>query len=242
MKRLFLSITGLLVVGGLVGCSSGAMSTKTQLGAAKDTVGDQTEVQLVKCAQPLGTAALVEATMPGQAQGAQTAPGLDQVGLPSPVPLLRLMMNRSNCFQVVDRGQASEIMRRERELMAAGQLQEGSGPGAGQMVAAEYLITPNVIFQDAKASGGGVGAALVGLAGWFVPGAAAVGAVAGSVKIDNLEAQTVLTLTNVRTGLQESVSEGSARKRDIGFGVLGVGAGAPRAALALGPPGVGALI
>ena len=56
------------------------------------------------------------------------------------------MMARSGCFKVVDRGRASEVMRKERELLNQGELQEGTGPTAGQMIAADYLITPDVIY------------------------------------------------------------------------------------------------
>lgn len=219
MKNLYQAGAGALLGVCLGGCApGGALDTKTQLGGAQDTVGEQTETQLVKCAQPLGTAALVE----------EEDPGLAQVGLPSPVPLLRLMMSRSNCFQVVDRGQAGELMRRERELMAEGQLEGGTGPAAGQMVAAQYLLTPHVVFQDTDAGGGGLGAAL----GALLPGVA--GLLAGGIKTENLEAQTVLTLTNVGTGLQESVAEGSARKRDVSFALGGLGFGGSAALGAVG--------
>ncbi len=92
--------------------------------------------------------------------------------------------------------------------------------GGGQMVAADYLITPNLLFQDRNAGGSKLGAAL----GALLPGG--FGAVAGGISTQNLEAQVLLTLTNVRTGVQEAVSEGSARKADIGFdfgALLGVG-------------------
>ena len=77
--------------------------------------------------------------------------------------------------------------------------------GGGQLVAADCLVTPNVLFQDPDAGGSNVGGIL--------------GAVAGSIKSTSLEAQVLLTLTNVRSGVQEAVAEGSASKRDIGFNV-----------------------
>ena len=186
--------------------------TKPQLGGAKDTVGDQSAATLTKCTTPLGTAALVEQ---------EDSSILINAGLSSPVPLLRLMMSRSGCFQVVDRGQASELMRKERALLKEGELQKDTALAAGQMVAADYLITPHVIFQDEDAGGGGIGAII----GAVLPGV--LGAVAGGISVENLEAQTVLTLTNVRTGIQEAVAEGSASKKDMAFavGALGIGSG-----------------
>ena len=96
--------------------------------------------------------------------------------------------------------------------------------GGGQLVAADYLITPNILFQDPNAGGSNIG----GILGGVLPGA--LGAIAGSVRLTSLEAQILLTLTNVRSGIQEAVAEGSATKRDIGFNVSaliggGVGAG-----------------
>src|SRR5690606_3028197 len=94
--------------------------------------------ELTRCAAPIGTAALVE----------QDWPALTAAGLTSPIPLLRIMMAQSNCFQVVDRGQASAALERERAMASAGELQKGSNMGGGQMKAADFLITPNVVFKD----------------------------------------------------------------------------------------------
>jgi hypothetical protein len=191
--------------------AGGCASTQTQLGGGSSMVtgsagaaGTQGAApQLTRCAAPIGTAALVE----------QDWPALTAAGLTSPIPLLRIMMAQSNCFQVVDRGQASAALERERAMAGAGELQKGSNMGAGQMKAADFLITPNVVFKDPN-SGGGFGAL-----GGLLPGA--VGAVAGGVRWTNAEAQVTLFLTNVRTGVQEAAAEGSAKKTDIGFGGLG---------------------
>ncbi|MDD3651084.1 SH3 domain-containing protein [Immundisolibacter sp.] len=192
---------------------AGCASTQTQLGGGGTMVtgsagaaGAQGSApQLTRCASPIGTAALVE----------QDNPMLAQVGLSSPIPLLRIMMAQSNCFQVVDRGQASQALQRERAMASAGELQSGSNMGAGQMKAADFLITPNVVFKDANAGGGGAGL------GSLIPGIG--GAIAGGIRWTNMESQVTLFLTNVRTGVQEAAAEGSASKRDIGFGGLGFG-------------------
>lgn len=195
---------------------SGCVSSGTKLGSGGSMVSgaggaagnSQAAAQLTKCDRPLGTAALVE----------EDIPGLAQAGLTSPVPLLRLMMTQSGCFRVVDRGQAMQRMQQERALAAGGTLQGGSNIGGGQMVAADFMITPNVIFQDTNAGGSGAGL------GAFLPGIA--GVVAGAIKTTNLQAQTMLTLTDVRTGVQEAVAEGSAQHKDVGFafGAGGLGA------------------
>ena len=201
---------------------AGCASTQTQLGGGGTMVtgsagaaGAQGSApQLTRCASPIGTAALIE----------QDNPMLAQAGLTSPIPLLRIMMAQSNCFQVVDRGQASQALQRERAMASAGELQSGSNMGAGQMKAADFLITPNVVFKDANAGGGGAGL------GALIPGIG--GAIAGGIRWTNMESQVTLFLTNVRTGVQEAAAEGSASKRDLGFGghafggLVGAGGGA----------------
>lgn len=190
---------------------SGCVANQTKLGGGSTMVtgsggaaGTQGEAQqLIRCARPIGTAALLE---PDNTY-------YTQYGLTSPVPLVRLMMAQSQCFKVVDRGAASSALQRERAMAAGGALQKGSNMGAGQMVAADYIITPNIVHKDSN-SGGGFG----GL-GAFLPGVA--GAVAGGIKTTNLEAQVMLSVTNVRTGVQDAIAEGSAKKRDIGFGGFG---------------------
>ena len=198
----------------LAGCESnqtklgGGSTMGTGSGGAAGTQGAST--QLIRCARPIGTAALLE---PNYASYAG-------YGLTSPVPLVRLMMAQSRCFRVVDRGRASAALQRERAMAAGGQFQKNSNMGSGQMVAADYLITPSITHRDAD-SGGGFG----GLGG-YIPGIP--GILAGGLRTSNLEAQVLLSATSVRTGVQEAIAEGSASKRDIDFagvGWLGVVAG-----------------
>lgn len=179
----------------------GGSTVSTGSAGAAGTQGASKELR--KCAEPIGTAALVESDNRAYLE----------YDLPSPTPMIRLMMQQSNCFTVVDRGVASEALKAERELAGQGELEKGSNMGGGQMVAADFLITPRVIFQDANSGGGG------GFVGSLLPGVA--GAVAGGLSVQNMEAQTLLTLTNVRTGVQEAAAEGSASKSDIGVGGIG---------------------
>ena len=179
----------------------GGSTVSTGSAGAAGTQGASTDLR--KCAEPIGTAALVESESRRYLE----------YDLPSPTPMIRLMMQQSNCFKVVDRGAASDALKAERELAGQGELRKGSNMGGGQMAAADFLITPRVIFQDANSGGGG------GVVGSLLPGVA--GAVAGGLSVQNMEAQTLLTLTNVRTSVQEAAAEGSASKSDIGLGGIG---------------------
>ena len=83
--------------------------------------------------------------------------------------------------------------------------------GGGQMVSADFVMTPSVVFSEDNA--GGVGG---GVAGLFGRRAAAVGAIAGGLKFK--EAQTSMLVADSRSGVQVAAAEGSTRKADIKLG------------------------
>lgn len=163
--------------------------------------------QLEKCDKPFGTLAVSEPQdYVGQA--------LMGFGLPSPTGLIRMIVQQSNCFVLVERGRAMRNLMQERELASSGMLRGGSNMGGGQMVTADYVLTPDVVFSQSDA--GGVGAALGGLFG--VGGAL----IAGGLKFK--KAQTSMLLADTRTSLQVASATGSAKATDWGLGgVLGGG-------------------
>lgn len=179
---------------------AGCATTGTQVGGGGNQVvaGKTNGAQLNQCASPIGTAALVESDNPHYST----------YGLTSPVPLIRLMMQESGCFQVVDRGAASAALQRERSMAANGDLQAGSNLGGGQMLAADYIITPSIIYSDNNA--GGTSARLGGLLGNSFG--------LGKLGTKKKEVQTLLTVTNVRTGVQEVIAQGQAKKSDLSLG------------------------
>src|SRR6185312_4631599 len=129
-------LAGAVAIGSLVACSSMDMGGSS--GAPFSGSTAQASAPLERCPAPLGTIALVESQIPA----------LAQIGLTSPIPAIRLMAQQSHCFNVVDRGQALTRMKEERVLSEGGLLQTGSNVGGGQIVAADYLITPNVTFAN----------------------------------------------------------------------------------------------
>lgn len=170
--------------------------------------------QLEKCDAPKGTLAVVEAQ-------SQVIAALGRYGLQSPTGLIRMMVQQSNCFQVVERGVAMQNMMQERALAAGGQMQADQNIGKGQMVAADFIVTPNVVFSENNA--GGVGGALGGL---FGGAGRVVGAIAGGLKFK--EAQTSMLLADTRSGIQVAAAEGSAKQTDFALGgaLFGAGGGA----------------
>ena len=144
------------------------------------------------------------------------------LGLESPEALLKLFVRQSGCFTLVDRGKGFEMAQQERALAAGGTLQGGSNIGAGQVRAADYILVPDIVSKNRNAGGTNVGGLLGGFMGGFA------GAVVANINISSKTADTVLTITNVRTSEQEVIAEGHGSKTDVGFGggLGGFGVGA----------------
>jgi hypothetical protein len=183
----------------------GGVSGTTVRGA---TAGDATQGSnsaLTRCAEPYGTLAVEED------QSAVWFGQLVSYHLGSTIPVLRLLIQQSNCFVIVERSvSGTTMMQRERQLAQSGELRAGSSIGGGQMVAADYLMRPSV--QFAQKGTGGVG----GLLGAFGVVGAVAGAIVGGLKQN--EAATTLLLVDNRSGVQISAAEGSAKNFDFAAG------------------------
>jgi len=131
--------------------------------------------------------------------------------------LLKVFIQRSGCFKLVDRGVGLTALQEEQALAAGGDLQARSNVGAGQVKAADYVLIADIASGDTNSKGSAVGA----VAGAFLGGAG--GALLGGMRSKRAEAQTVLTLMNVRTSEVEATTEGFASKKDISFGGGGGG-------------------
>jgi curli biogenesis system outer membrane secretion channel CsgG len=179
-------------------------------GSAAGASAQGTNAQLEHCATPLGTVALDEHTSDNWYQILTT-----QYQLPGTTPVLRLVIQQSNCFMVVDRAAGLNAAMQERELAKSGELRKGSDYHGGQMVAADYTLVPSVTFSNSNAGG-----AAAGLAG-LIPGIGGLvaGAAAGSMHAKS--ASTMLILDDNRSGVQIAAAAGSAKNMDFGgFGAL----------------------
>jgi curli biogenesis system outer membrane secretion channel CsgG len=139
---------------------------------------------------------------------------LSQYGLGSPAALLRMMVQQSGCFDVVERGQAMQNLQQERALAAGGELRAESNLGQGQMQAADFVLTPTV--QIGASNTGGIGGFLGGRLG-------ILGALAGGLKFK--EASTSILVSDVRSSIQVAAAEGKASKTDFSIGGWGFGGG-----------------
>lgn len=206
----------------LAGCEGmpvkmGDQSAKTvATGSAGGATAEGANSQLEKCDHSLGTLAVVED------QSAPWYVTLSQYKLGSTVPVLRMLIQQSNCFVVVERGRAMNNMMQERAIDKSGEMRGGSNFQKGQMVAADYTMSPSITFSQKGT--GGVGGALGGF-GLF---GSVAGMVAGGLKSN--EASTTLLMIDNRSGVQLAAAEGSAKNFDFNlFGGMfggGIGAGA----------------
>lgn len=133
--------------------------------------------------------------------------------LGSTVPVLRLMIQQSNCFVVVERGRSLDNVMAERRLEDSGELREGSGFHKGQLVSADFTMSPSIQFSEGT---GGLGAAVGGLLGKRSP---ILGGIAGKLK--RKEAATTLLLIDNRSGVQVSASVGEAKRYNFAAGLAG---------------------
>lgn len=194
-----------------VAFDAGAQSMKRGKGGSQvqgNSDGGSKNVE--KCDTPMGTLAVVEPQD-------YSARAINNLGLPSPTGLIRLIVQQSNCFQLVERGLAMQNIMQERNLAGAGQMQRGQNMGGGQMVTADYVLTPDVAFSENNA--GGAGAAL-----GLLPGRAGqIGGLLGA-GLKSKVAQTSMVLADTRTTLQVAAAEGSAKATDFALGgILGAG-------------------
>ncbi len=201
---------------GLTDIKKGGADVPVQ-GSAGTAGTSNASSDLERCEKPMGTMAVVEPQ-------SHVLAALSRYRLGSPVGLIRLMIQQSNCFLVVERGVGMQNMMQERALAKSGELRQDSNMGGGQMATADFVMTPAVVFSEDNA--GGVGGAVGGAVGsLFGSGGRAIGALAGGVKFK--EAQTSMLVADSRSGIQVAAAEGNAKKADFRLGgilaVAGVG-------------------
>lgn len=191
----------------------GSQSAKTTAtGAVAGSSTQNANPALEHCDASLGTMSVVEDTASSWYTYLTT-----QWQLGPTTPVLKMLAQQSNCFIVVERGRAMHNVMQERQLRDSGELRQQSNFQKGQMVAADYAMSPSITFSNNNA--GGIGAAVGGLFG-------SVGAaIGGSLK--SKEASTILTLIDNRSSVQLAAAEGSAKNVDIAAmgGLFGGGVG-----------------
>lgn len=163
-----------------------------------------------KCSDNVGSLRIVE---PDDGMGAWAS-----YGLPAPTRVLRVLVNDSKCFTVLDRGVGLAAAQEERQLAMAGHLQADQNIGAGQMRGADFVLIPDIITQNENAGGSNIGGSAStdgrkrGLMGSML-NVATLG-VSGRLSTQKQTAEVVLTLVNVRTSEQVVSVTGEAKITD----------------------------
>ncbi len=169
-----------------------------------------------RCTRKLGTISIIDGDDPS---------GWTQFSLAPPQKLIKVFVQRSGCFNLVDRGSGLDAAKAERAIGNELGLQRRSNVGQNQIKAADYVLVAEVQAANGNAQGSGGAALIGGIMG------GALGGLIGGIRSRKLEANTVLSVTNVRTTETIATVEGYAAKNDIGFGAGGgffggIGAGA----------------
>jgi hypothetical protein len=183
-------------------------------GSTSAPAGHEKIVEIPHCPKSLARLALVD----------DARNNLEAQKLTSPLPVLRLMIQQSGCFQIVDRGQAFDAITREQQL--AGTTKKS------KLLPAEYFLTPQILFQDTNTNSvGSTVGSLFSAAGMPT----ALAGLGSNMTINTTEAQSVLYLTNAQTGVQLAAATGSAKTSEVGmtasykggaFGAAGASLGA----------------
>lgn len=193
-----------------IGAALSILAPTQALAQAKPSKTQQMQTQAMaevpRCARKLGTLSIMD--------GDDTR-GWMQYNLASPQKLLKAIVQKSGCFNLVDRGAGLNAAQIERNIGGNLGLQRGSNVGQGQIKAADYVLVAEVQASDSNSGGG----AVAGIVGGMLGGRA--GGLIGGIKTKKLEANTVLSLTNVRTTETVAVQDGYAVKNDIGWGAGG---------------------
>jgi len=167
------------------------------------------EAQIPVCTKNLGTVAIVE----------PDNQWWRELNLGSPEAIIKLFVQKSGCFSLVNRGRAMQSRAMERAMADQGELQDGSNLGRGQVKAADYFLQPDIVTTNKKSGGNAFGGMLGGMLGNRT-----LGALVGGISVNKKEAKVTLSVVDARTTEEKALVEGYARKSDLSFGA-GCGAG-----------------
>ena len=192
-------------------CATVAMITGTSMSVAgllpkgAQEQKEKREAEIPVCEKKYGTIAVVEPETKWWAA----------YNLGSPETVIKVFVNQSKCFTLVDRGKGMAAAQAERALASSGELRGRSNVGKGQVKAADYVMVPDLVSSNKNSGGNAIG----GLLGGLIGGGA--GAVLGGINLKKKSADVVLTVTDVRSSEQVAMIEGHSTKTDLGWGAGG---------------------
>jgi hypothetical protein len=195
------------------------------------------DASLQQCERPVGTVRLQDGMRSADTNGSQTAananiesvrlllrdmgslfgPKAQGPDVSGALESMRLLIQQSNCFVIVDRGAAEEASTDEKRRTRTGaEARDNADMGRGQEVVADYVLRGTIVgVEQTKSSGFNLGGFLPGKLG------AAAGAVGSSSTIG--EARVQLVLSDIRSKTQVAASQGlgTATNTKLAFNALG---------------------
>jgi curli biogenesis system outer membrane secretion channel CsgG len=160
------------------------------------------QMEIPVCTKKLGTVAIVE----------PDTQWWRELSLGSPEAIIKLFVQQSGCFSLVNRGRSMANRNMERAMADAGELQAGSNLGKGQVKAADYFLQPDIVTTNNNSGGNAFGGMLGGMLGGRLGGA-----ILGGISIKKKEATVTLSIVNARTTEEEAMTQGYFRKSDLSF-------------------------
>lgn len=218
LTRTASAVAVLTAMAGLTAQPASAQRLAKPSGTQRTQEATMTDVP--HCTRKLGTVSVMDGDDPS---------AWTQFQLSGPQKLIKVLVQRSGCFNLVDRGSGLSAAQRERDIGSGLGLQRRSNVGQGQIKAADYVLVAEVQASNRNSGGSGIAGGLGGLIG-----GRAVGGLLGGIGSKKMEANTVLSLTNVRTTETISTVDGYAAKNSVSFGAGGGGFFGGGAAAAVG--------
>lgn len=227
----------------LTGCAGGPSSAPPPVssGAAAGGTSVGADATLQTCAAPVGTVRLqdgqAQADTRGQVATSETIQNvrllLNSIAdvLPSSnrpqnegvsLDAMRLLIQQSNCFVIVDRGasEAAATDEKRRARSPNSEMRDDANLGPGQEVAADFVLRSTVIsIETGQTTRGGLGA----IVPRFAQG------ITGSMSTTTAKVQLVLSDVRAKIQLAAAQGDGSGSNIGIATSVLGIanrGAGA----------------
>lgn len=185
--------------------------------------GGETSVnsEIYRCSEALGTLAVDE-----EDTGTWRGYYQQTTGLSSVEPVIRQMVQESNCFIIVagvGSKQQQKIDKMRKYSRESGEIRAGSNTQAGQQVNADYVLFPEILFAG-QDTGGTTAGALGGVIAKNLP----FGGI-GGISTKSKSTQVNMSIWDVRAGVQLVTSTGEAKATNFDFGgiaIAGIGGGA----------------
>ena len=249
MRRPALTVGVLAAAAALSACVT-TSGVPVSTGAAGGATAVAADAKLQTCSEPVGTVRLQDGNNTASNGGGGSGATAGAAGNPlailallrdmqSPgggaqapggssgsvsLDALRLLIQQSNCFMILDRGLLAEAAAddEKRRTRGSGEVRDDANMGPGQELAADYVLRSSVIDMGTKDSSS---LGLNGLGGILgkVAGGASVGRSVSQAKVQ-------LVLSDIRSKAQVSVAQGEASASNLGLasnvlGKLGKGFG-----------------